>query len=216
MKRVLLFSVLGIAYLLFSAKSCNSREEFDAAREQKIIKSTKDSVASAFASESPSTMTLHGYEQTAIIRFSDFWDYSNIICDTSTAFEFRNQAKQMLLELFKSKNCVINFVGRNEAQNKEFTLIELIDSRSECQMYLGNLKPDSVWISKYLYPVNDSIFTGKLSFSFNKTLSSTNRTKNLTSKGTINFFAVKRDKNFGKEILKVWTVLLGDTEFNER
>jgi hypothetical protein len=216
MKRVLLFSVLGIAYLLFSAKSCNSREEFDAAREQKKIKSAKDSVASAFGSESPSTMTLHGYEQTAIIRFSDFWDYSNIICDTSNAIEFRTQAKQMLLDLFKSKNCFISFEGRNEAKNKDFTLAELIDSRSECEMYLENLKPDSIWISNYLYPVNDSTFTGKLGFSFNKTLSSTNRTKNHTGKGTTEFFAVKRNKNFGKEKLKVWTVLLGDTEFNER
>jgi hypothetical protein len=167
MKRSLWLSVLIILYLLLCAKSCDQQEEFDAVREQKRADSVKDSILSVFGSDTVASSTLAAFEEEAKIKFADFFDYRDIISDTSAAPVFREQAREMAAALFISGNSA----------------------------FKGNMaRPDSIWIKQPLNRVNDSIFTGELGFS---------------PGGSFEFYAVKRNKNFGNETLKVWTVLLG-------
>jgi hypothetical protein len=172
MKFSLRLSVLIVLYLLLSAKSCNQQEEFDAAREQKRADSAKDSILSVFGSDTVTSSTLAAFEEEAKIKFADFFDYQDILSDTSAAPAFREQAREMAGELFISGNPAFHAI---------------------------NTRPDSVWVKQPLHRVNDSIFTGELGFS---------------PGGTLEFYAVKRNKSFGNETLKVWTVLLGKSGRN--
>lgn len=164
MKRFCRLSVLLLLYLVFSAKSCDQQEEFDAAREQRRTQATKDSIVSVFRSDTVTSATLAAFEESAKIKFSDLFDYLDILNDTTAPRAFREQAGQMAEDLFISETSVPRFP-----------------------------RPDSVWIMERLHPVNDSLFAGRLGFS---------------PHGSLGFYAVKRDKIFGKDTLKVWTVLI--------
>jgi hypothetical protein len=61
-------------------------------------------------------------------------------------------------------------------------------------------RPDSIWVMEHLHRVSDSLLTGRLGFSPN---------------GSVGFLALKRNKIFGTDTLKVWNVLLGEIDQND-
>lgn len=213
MKRLVLFFILGLAYLLFSAKSCDSSEEFNAAQEQKRIKTAKDSIAAAFSTEYPSESSLRGFEQTAITRYTDFWDYIAIIEDTATAPAFRNQAKMMIRDIYISENITFRYPERGRLLKNKITLSKLLDTGTVPLNKFMDQRPDTVWVLRNLNKANDSIYSGILGFSNTKSISAKNTPQKSSAPGTIDFYIAKRYKKFGSEKLQIWTVLLGNAEF---
>jgi len=211
MKRYILASVLLIMYVLFSAKSCSESEQDNAAMEQAKIKSSKDSIIAAFVSESLTFTSINSFNHVAEIRFADFTDYLTIISDTSLAFSFRAQAKKMAGELFISERCEFR-VGLSDGSIKKFDLKELFEVKDSNNQSLHISKPDSIWVMKGLQRVSDTVFAGKIGFSFANGNKSGTQEKYTNFFGNIDFFAVKRQKNFGKQALKVWTIFFGDGE----
>ena len=113
MKRFFMLSTLLLIYLLFSSRSCNNQEEFEAAREQKQLETSIDSISSAFSSDKLSSETLRAFEETARQRFADFVDYLAILSDTVAAPAFKENTRRMIRELFISDQCVLRFTSTN-------------------------------------------------------------------------------------------------------
>ncbi|MCX6245949.1 MAG: hypothetical protein NTU98_14740 [Bacteroidetes bacterium] len=210
MKRILKLSAFILVYLLCCAKSCDNEEQFSAARNQKRIKSEKDSLTSAFGSDTLSATNLNAFEETAKNRFNDFFDYLAVLSDTTSAPEFMAHSKQMILGLFRSGNDFLRFTHPGEKKMVKTSLNELAGEKSSTEINIGSVKPDSLWISQNLHPVSDSAFAGRIGFSYRSINSGPDLKKYHLAGGSIDFFAVKREKKFGKEVHKVWTVLLGE------
>lgn len=212
MKRVLQFSVLILLYIVFSAKSCDNEEQSTSTRKLKNAQSSQDSISSAFGVEKPTEYMLHAYEETAKQQFGDFLDYSNITSDTASAKEFKVVANKMIRELFLSESDVFYFKINDRNKTGTTSKANLNSNQEVRNAYLRNLKPDSIWVIKNLAPVSDSVYNGCLGYIISGSIPSVsgNSVRRLT--GTIDFFAIKRNKKFGDETHKVWTILFGHTE----
>lgn len=210
MKKLTLCSALVVMYLLFSAKSCDSGEQSEAAREKNRIKTAKDSIVNNFGSESLSGEALKAFEETARLRFRDFADYYSVLNNVSAAREFRTHAGEMITDLFVSGNTVLLITDpEKHLLTEKISLKEFIDKALDGRNKQFTLAPDSVWITQKLYSQGDSVYTGKLAFSSSALIS----VKTPFASGNAEFFVLKREKRFGKEKLNAWTVVLGQTEF---
>ena len=205
-----MLSTLLLIYLLFSSRSCNNQEEFEAAREQKQLETSIDSISSAFSSDKLSSETLRAFEETARQRFADFVDYLAILSDTVAAPAFKENTRRMIRELFISDQCVLRFTSTNNDLAKEIPLSVLLDPQSDFVKHLKVFQPDTIRIMNALQYVNDSLYTGKLGVTFRVPFTVVEKNSYHFSAGTIEFLAAKREKSFGKDKLKVWSLLLGE------
>jgi hypothetical protein len=212
MKRLFRFSAIIVVYLLSSAKSCDNQEQFDAMRDQRKVKSAMDSIRSEFSAATPSASTLNAFEETAKLRFADFADYLNILADTGVAPAFREHTKQMIRDLFLPGNVVLEFSLDGSKKQEAFTLDALLTEGPPTGIKAHVSCPVKVWVMDDLQAQNDSLFAGRLGFSANTDATSPDPEKYQLSGGSIRFYALKREKLFGKDSLKVWTVLLGGNE----
>jgi len=210
MKRILQVSAIILIYLLLCAKSCDNQEQYNATREQNMIKSAKDSLTSAFGTDTLSATTLNAFEEKAKLTFYDFMDYLSVLSDEGTAKDFREHARQMIREQFRSDAVVLCFIMPDGTSRKKITMAELAGKQAGFPGNICALKPDSVWVIQELHPVSDSVFAGRLGFSTIGIHTKTGLNTYYLAGSAINFFAIKREKSFGKDTLKVWTIFLGE------
>ena len=193
MKRNLYIPFLLLLYLLCCAKSCDNREQSDNMHAQAMQTGESDSIRAVYASDTLSDRLSAGLEQTAIQKVFDFSDYLKILNDTTTAQPFREKAEAMIRALFFSRE-----------QEEKFR-----------KLSMGQIDPDSVRRILPLQRTNDSTYQGRMQFTFR--IPDQPGEKRTTHKrnngGTVDFYVVKREKHFGKETLRIWTVLLGDIKF---
>ena len=207
MKRLLKLSALLILYLLFSAKSCDREEQNNEARQQRTIRAARDSIVSVLGSDTLSAATINGFEETAKIKFADFLDYLDLLSDTTLAPEFRQHAGEMIRGLFLNESAVLQLAGPGMIR-KEVTLTELLDPASVAAGKIRVPEPDSLWVMEALLPVNDTLLKGKLGLSLILPASADPGKYELAGKA-VDFYAVKCRKVFGRDTVKIWTVLLG-------
>lgn len=210
MKQLLLILTLILVYILFNAKGCEQDEQYNIAPQEKKIRFEIGIIKSTFVTESPSGVTLHAFEETARIKFFDFLDYLTIFSDSSIAPVFRHHAGQMISDLFISDNCIVNYINDSQGKKNKITIREIVNAGTESPGNICVVQPDSVWIENSLHELNDTIFTGKLGFRPGMPIMSTDLKIFYPAGRTMEFFAIKRVKNFGEDSLKVWTILLGD------
>lgn len=211
MRKLFTLLALFLFYLLFSAKSCSQGEEFDAIREQKKLKTTKDSIVKATESKELSTEVMRSYENTAMSWFNDFSVYYSLLADTTKAIEFRSQAGNMIKNLFNYENTNFQFTGIDGTGVKKLNLDELIKQAVNGKNAFSQLKPDSIWIINGLQKVHDSLYEGRLGFSGTLYFAGEPHSiKNSSAK----FFLLKRNKNFGKETINAWSLALGQTKIS--
>ena len=185
MRRTVKIFALILIYFLTCGKSCDNEEKNDDRREQVRVKAETDSIRSVFGTDTLSVLSLVTYLETAKQKFYDFNDYLQIIADTSAADPFRNKAREMIRTLFIPGGEPVRII-------RPFGL-ESVNTKEDFRR------------------INDSVYEGSLVFSFTpqqpgKTVST------VREKGTIKVFLLKIDKNFGREKLRVWNVLLGKIE----
>ena len=186
MRRTVKIFALILIYFLTCGKSCDNDEKNDAQHEQRKVKTETDSLRSVFGTDTLSVSSLMAYMETAKQKLYDFTDYLQIVADTSAAEPFRNKAREMIYHLF--------------IPGGEPTRI------------ISPFGLESVNIKEPFQRINDSVYEGLLVFSY-KTLQHPDKIVNTASEtGTIEVFLAKRDKNFGKEKLRVWNVFLGKIE----
>jgi len=182
MKRTVNIFPLIILYLLLCSKGCNDNEQQSQASEQLSAGRARDSITSVFEADRPGRQALQAYQLTAIQKFSDLADYLKVAVDSSAGPAFRQKAAEMA-------SCM--FVAGKQAP-----------------VFLAGAVVDSVWISGELQQASDSMYAGELSFVLQ--IPQKNGPGSKTRAGKAGFFAVKQDKAFGKDTLRVWNVLLGD------
>ena len=186
MRRTVKIFALILFYFLACGKSCDNGEENDTHREQRRITAETDSLRSVFGTDTLSAASLLAYLETAKQKFYDFNDYLRILTDTSAAEPFRIKAREMIRNLF--------IAG------------------TETTSDINPIRLDSVGTKEAFQRINDSVYAGRLLFSF-RTLHRPGRIISSSyESGTIEVFLVKCDKNFGKGKLRVWNVFLGKME----
>jgi hypothetical protein len=186
MRRTVKIFALILLYFLSCGKSCDNEGKFDAQREQVKITAETDSLRSAFGTDTLSASSLMAYFETAKQEFYDFNDYLHIVADTSVAGPFRDKAREMIHNLFITD--------------------------AEPAKIISPFGLDSVGIKEAFQRINDSVYEGRLAYSFRTLQRSGKNIISSNETGTITVYLVKRDKNFGKEKLRVWNVFLGKIE----
>ena len=210
MKRVIYIASLAFMYFLLCSKSCNQRERFEASREESRIEAARDSITSFFGADSLSLNSLKGFEESAKLKTGDFWDYLNLLSDPKTVSGFKSQTRAIIVELFLSDQCTFQLHTDGKRKLNLVKIAEMVDSTSKIQKNIFGLKPDSIWISTGLHELNDSTFTGQVGFRFPLSTRLTDNQGSHILGGAGEIWALKREKRFGSETLKVWDVLLGN------
>jgi hypothetical protein len=186
MRRTVKISALIMFYFLACGKSCDNQEKSDAYHEQIKIRAETDSLRSAFGTDTLSSSSLLAFMETAKQKFYDFNDYLHIAADTSVAEPFRDKAWEMIHNLF--------ITG------------------AEPTKIINPFGLDSVGLKEAFQKVNDSVYQGRLAYSFRTHQRSDKNIIFSHETGTITVFLVKCNKNFGKEKFRVWNVFLGKIE----
>jgi hypothetical protein len=174
-----------ILYLLLSSKSCDSNEQNSARRDKNKAEQSRDSITSVFGSEKLDQPELKAFEVTARLKLNDLADYLKILNDSAADQAFKQKAGEMASSLF-------------------------IPGKTVPSGLLG-IVFDSIRVTRSLERLNDSIYSGVLSFTFRLPASAgKSRPSSGACSKVVDIFALKQEKVFGKDTIRVWNVLLGD------
>lgn len=213
MRRLLHITVLVFLYLLLTAKSCDNQEQSDEIRDHARLKLARDSIKSIFESDTLSNVSLRAFEGAAIIKLSDFSDYLTILQDTSNAKPFRDKAQDMIRRLFISEKSLIRFSKPDESGRCEFTIEQFLQEVDFFSMPFIKIIPDSVRVKQELKRSGESIYVGKLSYSYTYDQNQPAKSsKTSIGNETIEFFIKHHEKIFGTDTLLVWDIFLGNME----
>jgi hypothetical protein len=194
MRKAVYILTLILLYLLFTAKSCDNEEQSDAVREEAHTKAAKDSISAAFGTDTLCAEALMAFEATARLKLYDLVDYLQILSDSTIEKGFKEKLEKMVIELFVPDD------GN----------LELITESIKNLNGQGGVAVDSVKVQKSLQKVNDSLYSGHLMFFIHPLNPDLSNKKTISSAKFVEIFVAKREKKFGNNSLKVWTVLLGE------
>jgi len=174
-----------VLYLLLSSKSCNENEQSSAQRDKARAEQARDSITSVFESEKLGQPELRAFEVTARLKLNDLSDFLKILSDSSSSQAFKQKAGEMALSLF-------------------------IPGKTVPSGFSGAVF-DSIRVSRPLERLNDSTYSGQLSIMISHPGSTArSRTSSSAYCRTVDIFALKQEKVFGNNTIRVWNVLLGD------
>ena len=197
-------------YLVCSARTCNEDEETAAGREEKYILNLKDSVKHVFMSDSLTEQILRAYEVTAAQRLNDFADYLKIISDTALDLRFRKHAAELVTELFISDEIELSGWSKSYPEPGLNILNNLISYSLSKGVSFWNQPMQINFINPFT-SINDSTFTGDLSFNYKSLSHGGQDTLEIASERlVIDVYLMKKTKTFGKDRFRVWDVYLGD------
>ena len=183
-----------------------------AQREEEFIINLKDSISHVFMADSVPDPFLKAYEITAAEKLYDFADYLKIISDTTLDLKFRQQAAELVRDLFVSSeielhtwSSVYPVIGLNT--------LELLLSHSLTDGMPFWIQPVEIIVTTPFIRESDSTFIGALSF-YQNCISYNNpdTSENISERLLIDIYIIKRIKSFGKEQIRVWEVYLGDVD----
>lgn len=209
-KFLFIFGVI-LAYLLLCSKSCGSDEKADAAKKEAELTQIKTNIKNEFESDDLSKKSLRAFEVKAKQELVDFSDYLNIYSDKLMDESFKNQARQMILDLFISDSVRINILLLNELDEKNIPISEFLSSDLTSGYNSMEFIFDSMEIAEPLHRIDEFNYKGSLAFS--------RRVKNCSSSDTlftgpdgmeVDILASKVYKQFGTDTLQIWSVFLGD------
>lgn len=210
MKRISYISILILIWLSCGARSCTDDNSMQEPGEEKILTTSRDSIKQAFEVYSPSDLLLRVYEATAKQKLTDFADYLKIATDSSLDKTFRQQAVEMAKKLFISREVSMRSWSKAYPGDDLNTLEKLLN-RSLLKGMSCWVKPVRIDVNTQLTRRNDTTFVGTLSFyeiciPFDKP----DLQESLPGIYLIDIYALKKEKSFGKETLRIWEVYLGD------
>jgi len=198
-----------IIWFLCSSDGCNDSTTTAERMEERQISTMKDSVRAVFEVETPGYNLLRAYEETAKQKLIDFADYLKIASDSSMNNVFRTQAAEMAGKIFISGSADITYWANSSASVK--ITVDSLLGNSLSNRITSYIQPVQINIQKSLKMKNDTVFEGNLSFHPLRNLfikDDSLKTKNEML--VIDIYVVRKLKPFGKEILSVWEVCLGD------
>jgi len=210
MKWVKYIWILLMIYIVCSARTCNENEEATEKQKEQYTLNLMNSVKNVFTSDSLSDYFLGAYEMTAIEKLNDFADYMRIISDTALDLSIRKHAAKLVKELFFSDEIELSGWSKSYPEPGLNILNNLV-SYSLSEGVSSWNQPMEINFIKPFTSINDSTFTGDLSFSFKSlSLSGQDTSEIVSGRLVIDIYLMKKTKTFGKDRLPVWDVYLGD------
>ncbi|MCH8330179.1 MAG: hypothetical protein IH946_02185 [Bacteroidetes bacterium] len=153
-----------------------------------------------FKSDVLADEALDAFENRAMQKLEDFYNFVEIIRGSTTDSVLNRQAKRLALNLFSNSDCSIII------PEKEITIIDYLESQRSEDFGKLNTSIFNVTVSDPLTLMDDVTFAGKLSFQLQGSK------KGSVEQGKKSVFIMLRKvpKSFGKEEQLIWQVFLCD------
>jgi len=210
MKWVKYIWILLMIYIVCSARTCNENEEASEKQKEQYTMNLLNSVKQVFTSDSLSDHLLRAYEITSAEKLIDFADYMRIISDTTLDLRFRQHAAELVKELFVSDEIELYGWSKSYPEPGLNILNNLISYSLSKGVSFWN-QPMQINFIRPFTSINDSTFTGDLSFNYKSlSLSGQDTSELVTGRLVIDVYLMKKTKTFGKDRFPVWDVYLGD------
>ena len=209
MNRIKYIWILIMIYIFCSARTCNESEEATEVQKEQYTMNLMNSVKNVFTSDSLSDYFLGAYEMTAIEKLNDFADYMRTISDTTLDLKFRQHAAELVKELFVTDEIELSAWSKSITQSALKTLDHLISYSLSGGVTFWN-QPMQINFIKPFTSLNDSTFTGDLSFKYKSLSFKGQETSEIvTGKLVMDIYLMKKTKAFGIDRFPVWDVYLG-------
>ncbi len=204
--------IIALIYLICSARTSTDEDSTAERDKEAALYELRDSIKQVFEVNFPDDELLKALEETAKEKLIDFSDYLRLVSDSSLDARFRQQAAEMAVRLFISKDINVRKWSKTYPVHDLKTLEYFLNES------LFNGMP--YWIQSFQIEVkrpltwkNDTTFTGTLSF-YQQIIPFDNQTPpvNLPAIKVIDIYALKKIKSFGQEHLSIWEVYLGDVK----
>lgn len=193
MRKALPFWILALVYLVCGSRSCTDGSQTPEQRQFERIIALQDSVIRSFNKEELSEPDLRLFEHAAMQILLDWADYMRINKDTTSDHVFREQAGQMARSFFIS----------DEWANK----------MEDSNFHSGSFSLDSVSADHLVLRTSDNQYIGSLNYC--RVQDDPMGSGSLNTYGKLPFCAVRTEKIFGTDTLKVWSVFLGELSIKE-
>ncbi len=212
MRKIVNIVILVLVYLLFSGRSCDNRSpEEEAQAQAEALVSTRDSIRDAFETDWLSESALYAHEVTARQKLSDLADYMNVLADTTLDSAFRKKAGEMIKKMFVTGEARMSIMLQSDRQTRLMPLSEVLNEAWAGPAILVPFRFDSVQVREPLHRVDETRYAGTLACRQTfPSLAKSDTTMILWCHKVIDFFAVRDEKLFGKDTLRVWEVVMGD------
>lgn len=211
MKKYLVISLSLLAFLVFSAKKCESPENEYTAKNETAISTALDSLKTSFEAGQLSTESLKAFEEKAKQKLIDLADYLHIITDKSLDQSFKDQAMHQLSDLFISDTVTIGIRLSKKADSKPMVFNAFLKYSYSTDFNSIDFLFDSISVSETLHLTHENQYSGKLNFIGHfKGYQASDTTISSLEKKTADIVAIKINKRFGNDTLQVWQVFLGN------
>jgi hypothetical protein len=210
MKRNILILILILIYFICGSRTCTEENNAKEINEAKLLDASKDSIVKEFEFGKLQDEHLLAFEETAEQKLSDFADYLKIVSDTSLDIIFRKKAVEMVRRIFLSEATDMKTWCSGYAINDISTLNQLLE-RSLLKGFPLWIQPVQIQVRKSLEEVNDSTYSGKLSFYQNCIPFDVQKPQlHISEKTEVDIYLMKKAKSFGDESFTIWEVYLGN------
>ncbi|MBN1198542.1 MAG: hypothetical protein JXA23_04250 [Bacteroidales bacterium] len=186
MKRYLIIPGALLAFILFSAKSCDENQQASREQDKEALIDVMDRVKNGFQADSLDEEILDAFTQKAKQKLKDYSEYMNIVTDSSSDSAFRMQALSMTHALFYRS------MGPSEFfPGQQITI-------------------DSIWLIESMHLSEERIYKGIIGFR-EKIIQKTEQDSvpGFISLKKAEILGVKSSKEFGNDTLQIWQVYLG-------
>lgn len=213
MRRFIRTSVFFLISLLCAAPGCDDRQAFEERQAQQQMQLSMDSLASAISAARPDDAMLRAFVSSAFLKLSDLSDYLNILADTATPLEFREQVTKLTGEMFYTPDIRIDLKTSLQGMKGHYLVSKLMTAGATPFRTHFTISPDSSWVIRPLEKVSDSLYSGALGFTCK--IHADGRKDQITGQsaaGEVLIYLARKEKVFGESSRKVWSVFLGDIE----
>ncbi len=191
----------------------SSEEALEIPATEEPILESPNQLEYEFERDEVSPLGLEAFENRAIQKVKDFGDYIAIISDTSINSEFINQAKLMLLSMFKENSRIVIISNSNKDITNQIKLKDFIDIVEQNHSTAYTLKFENISISNALSERDNNSYIGQVKCTlktFSQLLINQIPFPSSSYKAEIKITVKKIPKDFGSTTREIWEVLLGD------
>ncbi len=169
------------------------------------------SIREEFKAEHLTGINREAFEERAKEKLIDFADYLGVFSTKAYDTLFRQQARQMMVNLFINHDALISISMSGMNVSKTNTLETLIHDISTSEFNSVKLRIINPEIFELLHTEETAKYVGKIKFSHELLGISSDDTLLLDSGiNQIDIIAAKFYNTFGNDSIRIWEVLLGD------
>ena len=209
MTKYLKISIIILVLFVIYAPSCVD-EQAMANREEAILVEAKNNIRAEFETDYLTEASLFAYETTAKQKLSDFSDYLHVLTDTSLDMSFRIKAGEMIKSIFLSENVLLQLAQQKDKPSGEYNVHLLIKNGLENKLSLPPFSFNSIVVYEPLHRTGNTNYSGILKFSQIFTDPSQPGQESNAVTRDADIYLLKKDKIFGADTLKIWSVRLGE------